>query len=98
MNNGAVCGYVQLLVRSFIMEYTNKELRNVGLQIGIGIIHAMTFLAVGVSMVYLAINLMNIGVDDSDFSGKDRSGLRIHTDAKTGIQYLSAPQGGIIKR
>ena len=36
--------------------------------------------------------------DDSDFSAQQRSGLRVHTDAKTGVQYLSTLEGGLTPR
>jgi len=40
----------------------------------------------------------NWGLDDSDKDGWTRSGLEVHTDYKTGIQYLVSPNGGIIQR
>ena len=39
-----------------------------------------------------------LGMDDSDTSKWERSGLRIHTDHKTGLQYLSDGNGGLILR
>lgn len=37
--------------------------------------------------------------DDSDGVGKDKeSGLFVHTDQKTGVQYVSTPLGGITPR
>lgn len=38
------------------------------------------------------------GIDDTDVSGWDRSGLRLHLDAKTGVQYLSDGKGGLTPR
>lgn len=38
------------------------------------------------------------GMDDSDKSRWSRSGLTIHTDAKTGIEYLSDGHGGMVRR
>ncbi len=37
----------------------------------------------------------DIGVDDSDYGGArhERSGLVVHTDALTGVQYLSSGSG-----
>ncbi len=35
--------------------------------------------------------------DDCD-GAQERCGLRVHTDAKTGLQYLSTPGGGIVPR
>lgn len=43
-------------------------------------------------------NLFNFGIDDSDKDGFNRSGLTIHKDYKTGIEYLSDGKGGLIKR
>ncbi|MBK3737440.1 hypothetical protein GAY29_31235, partial [Azospirillum brasilense] len=40
-------------------------------------------------------NGLSIGVDDSDMDGWRRSGVAVHTDHKTGLQYLAAPGGGI---
>jgi hypothetical protein len=45
----------------------------------------------------LAWNLVQ-EVDDSDQSRWHRSGLKVHTDAKTGVQYLSDGKGGLIRR
>ena len=38
------------------------------------------------------------GLDDSDIDSGNRSGLRVHTDAKTGVQYLSTGTGGVTPR
>lgn len=43
-------------------------------------------------------NTLGWGVDDSDRDGWNRSGLTIHTDAKTGVQYLSDGKGGLTRR
>lgn len=49
--------------------------------------------------IFAAIcNQFGCGIDDSDTSGWQRSGLKIHTDAKTGVQYLSDGKGGLIRR
>lgn len=39
-----------------------------------------------------------LGMDDSDIDSRHRSGLRIHTDARTGVQYLSDGRGGLVRR
>ena len=44
------------------------------------------------------LNTMGLMVDDSDLNGFNRSGLRVHTDHKTGCQYLSAVFGGVTPR
>lgn len=36
--------------------------------------------------------------DSTDYSTSDRSGLKLHTDAMTGCQYLSTSGGGITPR
>lgn len=46
----------------------------------------------------LARNWRGWDTDESDKDGWHRSGLRIHTDAKTGIQYLSDGHGGLVRR
>ena len=43
-------------------------------------------------------NQFGRGLDDSDKDGWNRSGLRIHTDAKTGIQYLATKDGALTPR
>ena len=49
-------------------------------------------------LAHLARNYFAWGIDDSDFSGWKRSGLQLHTDAKTGIQYFSDGKGGLCRR
>lgn len=49
--------------------------------------------------VWYVIRLsLGIGMDDSDSGPWGRSGLTVHTDAKTGIQYLSDGHGGMVRR
>lgn len=36
--------------------------------------------------------------DDSDKSAEIRSGMKVHTDYKTGLQYLSDGRGGLMPR
>jgi len=43
-------------------------------------------------------NTFNIGTDSTDYSGWKRSGLTLHTDALTGLQYLSDGHGGLTPR
>lgn len=50
-----------------------------------------------VSVIATAIGGWITPYDDCD-NGKERCGLRVHTDAKTGLQYLSTPGGGIVPR
>lgn len=43
-------------------------------------------------------NVCGWGMDSTDRSGWDRSGLKLHTDAMTGVQYLSDGHGGLTVR
>lgn len=43
-------------------------------------------------------NYFRISTDDTDKNGWERSGLQLHTDYATGIQYLSDGKGGLIQR
>ena len=49
-------------------------------------------------LIMLIIKCSGYGVDDSDVNSWNRSGLKIHTDAKTGIEYLSDGHGGFVRR
>lgn len=52
-----------------------------------------------VLFVWSAIrDMFDIGIDDSDVCGYLRSGLKVHKDAKTGIEYLSDRNGGLVRR
>jgi hypothetical protein len=53
---------------------------------------AFLFLVLGVAQLF------GYGMDDSDASAWNRSGLKLHTDHLTGCQYLQAPNGGVIQR
>ncbi len=48
--------------------------------------------------IQLIRNAIGFGVDDSDKDAWNRSGLRVHTDHRTGIQYLSDGNGGLTRR
>lgn len=48
--------------------------------------------------VALFRNSLGWGVDGTDRDGWNRSGLRIHVDAKTGVEYLSDGKGGLVRR
>lgn len=50
------------------------------------------------SAFWLLRNSLGWGVDDTDRDGWNRSGLTVHTDAKTGVQYLSDGKGGLTRR
>jgi len=48
--------------------------------------------------VWILVNTLDGCTDDSDKSGWDRSGLRIYTDHKTGVQYVGNTFGGLHPR
>ncbi|MTH61161.1 hypothetical protein [Paracoccus litorisediminis] len=50
------------------------------------------------SMIASIYNASGVGRDDSDPATGTRSGMRVHTDHLTGIQYLSGPKGGLMMR
>lgn len=47
-------------------------------------------------LLMVAINTWRVR-DDTD-GPKERSNMRLHTDHKTGLQYLNAPGGGLTPR
>lgn len=52
-----------------------------------------------VAVLMIAIGAaLHFARDDSDASGVIPSGMRVHTDALTGCQYLSTYRGGIVPR
>jgi len=54
-----------------------------------------TIIQVAISVIILILlTSLIMPTDDSDFSKWKRSGLRIHVDAKTGVQYMSTFFGG----
>lgn len=53
-------------------------------------------------LIFLISNALRwmtgFGTDDSDLSGWKRSGFKVLVDHKTGIEYLSDGNGGLIRR
>jgi hypothetical protein len=49
-------------------------------------------------LLFIVLNTFHMGVDDTDLNGWNRSGLKLHTDYKSGIQYLSTPNGSLTPR
>ena len=47
---------------------------------------------------YFAIAMLGRCTPRDDTDGDNRSGMGLHTDARTGCQYLSVPFGGITPR
>jgi hypothetical protein len=78
---------------------TSMEISSI---IGHGIIKGF----LGICTIYvIAVLLINAsywvfgwGMDDSDKSSRERSGLMVLIDYKTGIEYLSDGKGGLIQR
>lgn len=65
-----------------------------GVAKGIAVMLAVYFCA---GFIFLgALELFEYGYDDTD--GKARSGMTLHTDHKTGCQYLGGLAGGITPR
>lgn len=48
--------------------------------------------------LWLFVGITSVSVDDSDVSSWKRSGFKIMTDARTGLQYLSDGKGGLVLR
>lgn len=72
-------------------------------QIAVGVFRALKDFTLYIAMIFVVgmivgrvINATSWGRDDSD--GEERSGLRVHTDALTGCQYLATRGGGITPR
>ena len=55
-------------------------------------------LVVLIGVAFILILSFARSYDSSDVNRWDRSGLRIHTDQLTGVQYLSVAGGGITPR
>jgi hypothetical protein len=53
----------------------------------------------GIQMATNAVrNMTNSGLDDSDRSSSERSGVTIRTDYGSGLQYLESRQGSLTPR
>ena len=57
----------------------------------------VVWLVVGVGVPIIK-NIFSIGVDDTDADAWNRSGMKIYTDHKTGVQYLGTVRGGLTVR
>lgn len=60
--------------------------------------HILTVAAVIVFACKIFIDAFSLFTDDTDYNGWLRSGMSLHTDYKTGVQYLTTPSGGITVR
>ena len=57
----------------------------------------VVWLVVGIGVPIIK-NIFSVGVDDTDADAWNRSGMRVYTDAKTGVQYLGTARGGLTVR
>ena len=84
------------------VNFSDKSVELVGRSFASGCISEIgKWLIIGgiiILALVMARNFLGIGVDDTDVSVWDRSGLRVYTDAKTGVQYLSDGHGGMVVR
>jgi len=84
------------------MKIKNPEIKQKGYDLARGMVHGIVdeiWPVLLVVLVWLAIaNTLDWFIDDSDDGGWNRSRMNIHTDHKTGIQYLSTSNGGMIRR
>lgn len=78
-----------------------KFAEEIGKGIANGIIKQIVLAAVLVIIFSFPVNWLFrwfYPIDSTDFSKQKRSGVSVVTDAKTGIEYLVTPQGGITPR
>jgi hypothetical protein len=58
----------------------------------------LTLAVVALLMLLAVAKFTQSAIDDSDLDADHRSGLRVYTDYKTGIQYLGQITGGLVPR
>ena len=63
-----------------------------------GTLRLLVNVAMVLAGIHFAGSMLGVGMDDTDVSATKRSGMRLHTDALTGCQYLAANGGGITPR
>ena len=75
------------------MEELEKVIKN-------AVVKGLTryFTVFGVSIVILLLIMDYLRPYDDTDNGKERSGLVIHTDNRTGCQYLTTKHGGLTPR
>lgn len=69
-----------------------------GTGFAIGFFRVVALIALTLIALQFTANIFGFGVDNSDISAWKRSGMKIHTDALTGRQYLSSRGGGLYPR
>ncbi|HMN15825.1 MAG TPA: hypothetical protein PKD55_26200 [Bellilinea sp.] len=75
--------------------------KNIGEGLGWGLLTAigkalLIWITISLS-IKLASNAFSWWTDDTDASGWKRSGLKLHTDHKTGVQYLSDGKNLVVR-
>lgn len=76
--------------------------RNIGKHFTDGVIDSLLPWVILATIAFIALGWIYEGLgieeNDSDKSRWDRSGLVVHTDYKTGVEYLSDGHGGLTPR
>lgn len=84
------------------LNQANKHLVMMGYHVSIGFFKRLIELGIFVWLIIMAATLLRnvtwIGVDDSDLDTWNRSGVKVITDYKQGVQYLLSPEGGLTVR
>jgi hypothetical protein len=80
------------------LEISNKAARTLGLHFGLGLIAAVGTVMILAILLQLLLNVFGMGTDATDQDAWNRSGMRLHKDAETGIEYLSTSGGGLTPR
>jgi hypothetical protein len=77
-------------------------IKEIGQNFAKGVMHETGTLLLCIAIVIIVTNLFykifEVGVDDTDKSTWKRSGLKLFTDYKTGIQYISDGKGSMTVR
>jgi hypothetical protein len=85
-----------------IIEMTEKNAERLGYALAKGAVGYLVKFAFAVWIVVLLIvainNAAGVGTDDCDLDAWHRCGVKVITDHKTGVQYLMAPDGGLVQR
>ena len=69
----------------------NINFMKMGFDFTLGAIGAVSLILICIGALFVLLNALGcIKTDDSDINKWHRSGLRIYTDNKTGVQYLRA--------
>lgn len=65
----------------------------------LGFAFRVTIIVCLLALVFrFVVNELDWFIDDTDYDGWRRSGLRVYTDYGTGVQYLSDGHGGLTVR